>query len=137
MLVYAIRASESGRIKVGITGKMKRRLAACRTSCPEPLSVVGVLEVPDERARDIEREIHWRYREHRVTGEWFNPSPELLAEISSWQQWAAPAKRSTERLSGVLQIRISSDQKAAYRSAAAAAGMTLTGWMKKVFAEAI
>jgi gamma-glutamyl:cysteine ligase YbdK (ATP-grasp superfamily) len=76
-LVYFIRAS-SGHIKIGIASNPKERLALLQIANPLPLELMGT--VPG--GVKLERELHSEFAAHRVSGEWFNPAPELLARIS-------------------------------------------------------
>lgn len=75
-MVYFIGGAE-GPIKIGVTGSIKARLATLQSHSPVRL------EVKAARAggEDIEAAYHAWFAEDRLHGEWFRPSPSILAEI--------------------------------------------------------
>lgn len=79
VIIYFIRIGTEGPIKIGKTTDVKKRLGALQTGHPDQLSVVGTL-MGDEAT-----EIGWhnRFAAFRRRGEWFEPSPELLAAIAA------------------------------------------------------
>lgn len=74
--VYFIRA-HTGHIKIGHSSKVLQRYADLQVSWPVPLELLAVV-VGTHR---LEKQLHEKFAEHRVQGEWFNPAPELLAVI--------------------------------------------------------
>ena len=58
-------------VRVGYTRNVKKRLASLQTGSPERLLLVSV------RAGDraLEREVHERWTEHRIRGDWFRFQP--------------------------------------------------------------
>jgi transcriptional regulator of acetoin/glycerol metabolism len=78
-VIYFIREAVSeGRIKIGYTaGAVLERLAALQTSNPNKLVVVA--ELPGSLFE--ESRLHDRFASCRVHGEWFSPTPELLAFV--------------------------------------------------------
>lgn len=73
-----------GWVKIGSALYVKQRLAALRKggvkappdmNVAEPLTVVAMID-----GRTVERELHRRYAEHRVEGEWFHAAP-VLADL--------------------------------------------------------
>jgi len=74
-VTYFIQSGLDGPIKIGVTTNFPARLSGLQTSSPTPLRVLGV--VP----RDIESECHVLLRAWRLHGEWFEPTPEVLAFI--------------------------------------------------------
>lgn len=77
-VVYFIRAS-NGRIKIGVTDDLKARFSALRSSSPCELEILVSVE-GDELT---EREMHERFKASRSHGEWFDPSPDLIAYIDT------------------------------------------------------
>lgn len=75
-LVYFI-GSESGPIKIGMAVDPPSRLASLQTSHHEKLSILATCK----GGQDRERAYHRRFAAHRLHGEWFERTPELLAEI--------------------------------------------------------
>ena len=65
-LVYFARAG--GRVKIGTSLDVRKRLGALQTGCPEPLKLLHVEVGGEER----EKVWHERFRELRVQGEWFS-----------------------------------------------------------------
>lgn len=77
-VVYFIEAEGSGRIKIGTTDRLDKRLAALRASSPLPLNLIATI------AGDFndERRLHHRFAHLRLHGEWFSAAPELLAFLA-------------------------------------------------------
>lgn len=79
-MVYFVRATVSGMVKIGWTADSDptARLTALQTGSPEPLEVAGT--VKGDRA--TEREFHQRFATARSHGEWFRPTPALMAYVN-------------------------------------------------------
>ena len=75
-VVYFVRA-ENGLIKIGSTKYLEDRLYSLRCGSPVGIELVACLKGD----RNTEFKLHARFAEHRLHGEWFNPAPEILAEI--------------------------------------------------------
>ena len=75
-LVYFIR-SEAGPIKIGKARDPQARLKTLQTSHFAKLEIAATCEggLPKEA------EYHRRFAKHRLEGEWFDPHPDILAEI--------------------------------------------------------
>lgn len=66
-------------VKIGFTmNPIKFRLAALQTGAPEKLVVFGEIEAPPKR----EKEMHARFAEFRLQGEWFRREGALADWIS-------------------------------------------------------
>lgn len=76
--VYFIQAGAGGPIKIGLAADVAKRLAALQVGNPHKLSILGVIRCD---AADIEASLHRMYRAERLSGEWFNPTPDLLDVI--------------------------------------------------------
>lgn len=75
-VVYFIRSPTA--VKIGTTNDAARRLRVLQTSHPEDL----VLAATAPGGRSLEAEYHKRFSKYRLRGEWFDPHPDILAEIS-------------------------------------------------------
>lgn len=75
--VYFIQSGAAGAIKIGKAFSPGVRLAELQTACPSTLRLLGSIpgDVLDER------ELHARFSDDRVRGEWFAPSAKLLSFI--------------------------------------------------------
>lgn len=75
-IVYFI-GGETGPIKIGLSGAPNFRLASLQIGSPVPLRIMATL------SGDLETELayHTRFAACRLHGEWFERTPELLAEI--------------------------------------------------------
>lgn len=74
--VYFIRAVDSGRVKIGFTiGNPWDRLDALQTGNHEPLRLHASIQGSPKK----ERALHERFHHIRERGEWFVPTPELVA----------------------------------------------------------
>lgn len=77
-MIYFVRAAEGGPIKIGITDDLGRRMAHLRCGRSEDLIVLATM--PGGRAE--ERKLHRRFASSRRRGEWFDPTPDLLALVA-------------------------------------------------------
>lgn len=75
--VYFVFAPRMGLIKIGVASSVLKRIKALQCATGEYLCLLGTLP----GGHDVEAEIHRRFAESRVRGEWFLPSYELLSEI--------------------------------------------------------
>lgn len=74
--VYFAKAGD--RIKIGWSRKVGVRIAQLQTGNPAPVQLLAT--VPGARA--LERQLHTRFAEHRVSGEWFRDDPDLVTYIA-------------------------------------------------------
>jgi hypothetical protein len=78
--VYFIQAVNGGLIKIGVATDPAARLAEIQRMCPIPLRILAVrpgVGQPGEAA------LHRRFAAARRHGEWFEPTAELLREVTS------------------------------------------------------
>lgn len=73
--IYFIQSG--GFIKIGFSSNWGGRLRSLKTSNPNPIELLALIE----GTREQERELHARFQTHRAEGEWFKPAPELLDHI--------------------------------------------------------
>ncbi len=75
---YFIQSGVDGPIKIGFTSKEdpQERLRDLQTGNPEQLHLIAII------AGNVERELHEQFKNDRISGEWFHPSPELLTFIN-------------------------------------------------------
>lgn len=78
-VVYAIRAQNSGLVKIGTTRHLPKRLRTIRTSCGSDLVVLAIVAGD----RQVEGEWHAAFAHLRQPGEWFTPARRLLNQIRS------------------------------------------------------
>ncbi len=77
--VYFIRNTHNGNVKIGITADVSRRLKQLQGNYdPEALIVIGVIP---QGGIDVERELHARFAQYRLHGEWFEWNEEIEAVI--------------------------------------------------------
>ena len=72
--VYFVQAVDGGPIKIGISFDPTSRLRSIQTGSHSKLIVIGT--IPGGRRK--ERELHERFREFRLNGEWFRAESALL-----------------------------------------------------------
>ncbi len=77
--VYFIRAETLGLIKIGMAVDVPKRLKALRVGSPDHLEVIGVIRT--RNPAQLELNLHQQFRSAVHHGEWFNPTPALLAHI--------------------------------------------------------
>lgn len=81
--VYFMIAEKAGRIKVGLSRDVPRRLAQMNAHSPELIRVHGVIECGSLReARQLEAWLHREFQEHRAHGEWFDLAPQIRMGIN-------------------------------------------------------
>jgi hypothetical protein len=65
-------------VKIGITNNLKTRLSALSTGNSEKLSILHNWKLPTiTDARNVERLAHGRLSQYRLSGEWFDVTPEV------------------------------------------------------------
>lgn len=73
MKVYFLTAGPIHRVKIGKANDVDTRIAELQIGCPFILRAIGVLDVgSEERALQIEQQIHAAFRSAHIHGEWFN-----------------------------------------------------------------
>lgn len=80
MEVYFIQGRLSKLVKIGYGRDAQERLRALRLQSPDELDLLCVILVDDAQA--LEAELHKVMEPHRHHGEWFLPTPELMAFIN-------------------------------------------------------
>ncbi|MET8907582.1 GIY-YIG nuclease family protein [Micromonospora sp. NPDC004551] len=66
------------RVKIGHSDDVRRRLAQLQTGNPAHLHLAHAIYEPDtDRRREIEADLHRRFRDLRVDGEWFRWTEKL------------------------------------------------------------
>ena len=73
--VYFIQQGADGPIKIGATRSIEKRIKTPQTGSHVALSVLAV--VPG--GFELERDLHHELMEHQLEGEWFAPTPEVMA----------------------------------------------------------
>jgi hypothetical protein len=76
--VYFLRVGE-GPIKIGTSANIPQRYRSIQANCPFSLRVVALMG----GGRDVEAQMHRRFAQFRMHGEWFMPEPELLAHVEA------------------------------------------------------
>lgn len=99
MPIYFIRAGEDGPVKIGWAVDPKQRLAALQTAHHEKLLILRVID--GEQAE--EQELHRRFSQHRIRGEWFRFVDAMLAPDPL--ALPIPAPRSPMRPFSTDQLR--------------------------------
>ncbi len=77
--VYFIANRGQGTVKIGISTDPEKRLSQLQTSNHDQLEILAVMEA-DERTEGL---LHRRFKSHRLSGEWFTLSPEILGFIQN------------------------------------------------------
>ncbi len=83
--VYFIEA-ESKAIKIGFTEKnLKKRLIVLQSSNCDKLKILGYIKCKDAvEAKTIEQEIHERFKDDNIQGEWFEKKDYILSYVSEF-----------------------------------------------------
>jgi hypothetical protein len=78
-IVYLLK-SANGLYKIGITKNINQRLTTIRKS---PIKIELVHSIESGNAADLEKDLHSRFADNRVIGEWFQLNQEQVKEICS------------------------------------------------------
>ena len=93
-IVYFIQSGEEGPIKIGTTSEdIKKRVAGLQTGNPYKLKILKVIS----GGRELEQEIHERFFDIRMMGEWFYPSQLLLDYIENGSEIISKQQESLRR----------------------------------------
>ncbi|MBE4311108.1 GIY-YIG nuclease family protein [Vibrio parahaemolyticus] len=82
MALYFIVENEdliNQRIKIGISRDPVKRLKALQTGNSRRLALMGWIDSGADR--ELERQLHQKYREQRVIGEWFEINHEIVLDL--------------------------------------------------------
>jgi len=96
-MIYFIENIETKHIKIGFTTDVKNRLGQLQTSSPHELRILTVCEGSDK----MEKELHSKFNDSRIKGEWFNPNKDILEYIKSLKPYETISKKYT----GITKLR--------------------------------
>lgn len=108
MAVYFIQSGDAGNIKIGTTsGDPRLRLGSLQTGNPEKLRLL--VAVPG--GVRVEHSLHARFASARVTGEWFEPTKELVSFVETlvWADHNAKEDAARERITPDLCRELNKD----------------------------
>lgn len=81
--VYFVSAEGLGRIKVGLTDCVSKRVRVIQNGCPVPIKILAVLKFETyKKAKELETWIKDTLSVYRVHGEWFEARQPLLDLIA-------------------------------------------------------
>lgn len=96
--IYFIQAQDNGPIKIGFTAhNPRKRMVKIQSDCPWPVSLLGAIEGTVSQ----EKQIHLVLARWRTQGEWFEPSPIVVAAVNLAIEIGVPApfdERETEEV---------------------------------------
>ncbi len=78
-MIYFIQNENTKAIKIGYSIDVQKRLAQLQTAVAERLILIG--QIPGEITD--ERDLHERFRDHHVRGEWFDGTKGLAEELTA------------------------------------------------------
>jgi Meiotically up-regulated gene 113 len=73
-------AASGGRIKIGVSQNVTRRLAYINTHLEEPLTLIGTISGGSK----VENGIQAHFKQHRLKGEWFKDCEEVRQSIKNF-----------------------------------------------------
>lgn len=94
--VYLIGSPDSPLVKIGWSDNPKRRLRNLQSGSPVPLRLLAVYE----GGHYVEAELHRRFADKRVHGEWFDLGPDPVAVVGPF---AKVAQVDQEQRAGLRQ----------------------------------
>ncbi len=73
--------NDDSRIKIGFSKKPEKRIKELQTGNSRKLAIMGWIESED---KSLEKNLHQKYEEFRLTGEWFSIEPcDVLEELKN------------------------------------------------------
>lgn len=75
--VYFIQVGVDGPVKIGLSRNVKGRMRSLQTAHPQRLTLLGAVDGDAE----LEAALHAKLAAHRLSGEWFAPHPDVMAEV--------------------------------------------------------
>lgn len=84
--VYFIAAVDAGKIKIGRTRNISKRLSALETSSPVPLTLMHTVQYDDE----LEQRIHQHLGKYRSHGEWFHADKPVVEFVRNAKKEGIP-----------------------------------------------
>lgn len=84
-VVYFVQNPSSRKIKIGFSCNFKQRMKALECGAGEALEVLLLID----GGYDLERDLHLKFSNHRIKGEWFHPTQEIIDYISKLKTKAA------------------------------------------------
>jgi len=100
-LVYVVRATESGRIKIGIAENPVKRLAMLQVGSPEYLELIGTAA----GGRSLEVRLHAELHRDRLYGEWFEFSDHVAFVIGNLLGWDRQTPQQVESARKAAELR--------------------------------
>jgi hypothetical protein len=93
--IYFIQPEAGGPVKIGKSRDPKRRLREAQTHHPERLVIRRTVRVHKAYVDVMERNLHKHFADHRLNGEWFDPTPELtqLGHLHGWTPQATDGQQ--------------------------------------------
>lgn len=92
-MIYFVRDTETGHIKIGHAGQPWRRLQQMQIGAPGELVMLAM----EPGAAEREADLHTQFSPERVRGEWFRASPRLLDHVRSLPRAERPQTRLKTR----------------------------------------
>lgn len=72
MYVYFIQAGENGPVKIGVANNVESRLDQLQTGNHLRLTILKKIKcLSKSNSYHIESQLHYKFRKHRIRGEWF------------------------------------------------------------------
>ena len=91
--LYIMCNSAKTKIKIGVSGNVEDRRKTLECACGESLDILAVVPPTEIVATHLESELHGRFSEFRLRGEWFKPDQTIYDYIQSLQ----PSFRATRK----------------------------------------
>lgn len=76
--IYFVQGEGVSAIKIGFATSPKVRLDSLQCGSPVRLKFIGLMH----GTMDDEKRLHDRFRKHRLHGEWFSATPEIMHEAA-------------------------------------------------------
>lgn len=127
--VYFVQVGESGPIKIGTATDVARRIQSIQCAHHEPVKVLGVMEGGLKKERDM----HGKFAESRIRGEWFKPTSDIIEFVESNCDPVparAPSGYSPGR-SVIIALRLKPDVHTRWQSYANTCGVSLSEWIRQ------
>jgi Meiotically up-regulated gene 113 len=120
--IYFVQMLVGGPIKIGWATSVASRVATLQLGCPYPLVVLATMA----GTMSDERELHKRFADHRLRGEWFHEDAPGLRELVG-------ACRAGD---GAVEVDAPTEEVERWQAAADARDLSLSAWARQRLNEA-
>lgn len=127
-MVYFLHSPEQCSVKIGFARSVSKRISSIQCSNSSKLVLIG--SIPGDRGK--EWEIHGRFREFRIRGEWFRATDFLLYQIYLIISESLESGGSKEGNWRIFNFQIPEDQDSWLKSRSSETGVPMSEILRRL-----